>query len=49
MIPPPIMTRDSGMESNESAPVDETTVFSSNGRFGKGIASEPVAMMMFLV
>lgn len=38
----------SGITGSESAPVEETIVFSSNSKPGKGVGSDPVAMMMFL-
>jgi hypothetical protein len=48
MTPPPMTIKSFGTFWNARAPVDDTIIFSSNGRPGKGLASLPVAMMMFL-
>eukprot|EP01139_Manchomonas_bermudensis_P019173 Amastigsp_a676481_41.p2 type:complete len:221 gc:universal Amastigsp_a676481_41:1115-453(-) len=49
MTPPPMTAMRLGGASNASAPVDETTFFSSKGRNGSAMGSEPVAITMFLV
>src|SRR3990167_1760883 len=38
----------SGTLARDRAPVEETILFSSKGRNGNGVGSDPVAMMKFL-
>mmetsp|Transcript_18839 Transcript_18839/g.47866 ORF Transcript_18839/g.47866 Transcript_18839/m.47866 type:complete len:313 (-) Transcript_18839:260-1198(-) len=49
ITPPPITIKFSGTLSRARAPVELTTVFSSKGRKGSSMGSEPVASMTFLV
>lgn len=48
MTPPPITNNSLGILGNDSAPVELITTFSSKGKFGKGVGSEPVAIKTFL-
>ena len=48
MTPAPMTTRRFGTLSSSSAPVDETTTFSSISTPGSGVTSEPVAMTIVL-
>ncbi|ANB11872.1 transposase [Sugiyamaella lignohabitans] len=48
IIPPPIMANFLGTSVNERIPVEVTIFFSSTSIPGKGVGSEPVAIMMFL-
>ena len=48
MTPPPMTIRSLGILGSERAPVELIMIFSSKGRLGKGVGSDPVAMMVFL-
>jgi len=48
MIPAPMTTSLWGTDESERAPVDETTVFSSIGMWGRVAISDPVAMTILL-
>ena len=49
MTPAPMSTIFFGILVSDSAPVEDTTTFSSNLRKGSSMGSLPAAMMMFLV
>ena len=49
ITPPPITTIVSGIFSASIEPVLDTITFSSNTTPGKGVGSDPVAMMIFLL
>ncbi len=46
MYPPPTTIIFSGIVSKAKAPVEESTVFSSKGKNGNGIETEPVAKII---
>ena len=47
ITPPPMHTIFFGMVFDSNAPVEDTITFSSNSEPGKGIGSDPVAIIMF--
>jgi hypothetical protein len=49
ITPPPITINDSGIFSKLKAPVELTITFSSKSSPGKGVGSDPVAKMIFLL
>ena len=48
IYPPPITINSFGGLSKASAPVEETTTFSSNSIPGRDVGAEPVAIIIFL-